>query len=106
AVCVLWQRLDQIAATHIFGDASGGQYGLAVRLVSVPILVATSVSFAIFPDLQRVGRDAPLRVRLILGTLSKTVYRYGVLAAFCMVCGIALVIVPLVPKFRPAIWLL
>ncbi|HEY8280658.1 MAG TPA: lipopolysaccharide biosynthesis protein [Bdellovibrionota bacterium] len=106
AVMVLWQRLDQIAASHILGLESGGQYALAVRLVSVPLLVATSISLAIFPDLQRVGRDAPHRVRLILGALSKVVYRYGVLLAACMIVGIGIVIVPLVPKFRPAVWLL
>jgi O-antigen/teichoic acid export membrane protein len=105
-VMVLWQRLDQISASNILGLASGGQYALAVRLVSVPILVATSVSVAIFPDLQRVGRDAPHRVRLILGALAKSVYRYGVPIAALMVLGIALGIVPLVPKFRPAVWLL
>jgi O-antigen/teichoic acid export membrane protein len=105
-VMVLWQRLDQIAASNILGLAAGGQYALAVRLISVPILVATSISVAIFPDLQRVGRDAPHRVRLILGALSKSVFRYGIFAAAIMVCGIGIFIVPLVPKFRPAVWLL
>ncbi len=106
AVMVLWQRLDQIAASNLLGLAQGGQYALAVRLVSVPLLVASSISFAVFPDLQRVGRDAPHRVRLILGALCKAVYRYGMVIAACMVVGIALVIVPFVPKFRPAVWLL
>lgn len=105
-VMVLWQRLDQLAASNILGLAAGGQYALAVRLVSVPVLVATSISVAIFPDLQRVGRDAPHRVRLILAALCKAVYRYGIPIVAVMVLGIALVIVPLVPKFRPALWLL
>ncbi len=106
AVFVLWQRLDQIAASYILGLEQGGQYALAVRLVSVPLLVATSISLAIFPDLQRVGRDAPHKVRLILGALTKVVYRYGIVVAILLVAGIAIVIVPLVPKFRPAVWLL
>jgi O-antigen/teichoic acid export membrane protein len=105
-VMVLWQRLDQLSASNLLGLAAGGQYALAVRLVSVPILVATSISVAIFPDLQRVGRDAPHRVRLILGALCKAVYRYGIPIAALMVLGIAVLIVPLVPKFRPAVWLL
>ncbi|MGZ3661828.1 MAG: lipopolysaccharide biosynthesis protein [Bdellovibrionota bacterium] len=105
-VMVLWQRLDQLAASNILGLAAGGQYALAVRLASVPVLVATSISVAIFPDLQRVGRDAPHRVRLILGSLCKAVYRYGIPVVALMVAGIGLVIVPLVPKFRPALWLL
>lgn len=104
-VMVLWQRLDQISASNLLGLAAGGQYALAVRLVSVPILVATSISVAIFPDLQRVGRDAPHRVRLILGTLCKAVYRYGVPIVGVMVAGIAIFVIPL-PRFRPAIWLL
>lgn len=106
AVFVLWQRLDQIAASYIVGIGAGGQYGLAVRLVSVPVLVATSISVAIFPDLQRVGRDAPHKVRLVLGTVTKVVYRYGIVVAACLVLGIGTVIVPLVPKFKPAVWLL
>jgi|GEM_PF-6517822 len=106
AVFVLWQRLDQIAASYILGLEQGGQYALAVRLVSVPLLVATSISLAIFPDLQRVGRDAPHKMRLVLGALTKVVYRYGIVVAILLVCGIAVVIVPLVPKFRPAVWLL
>ena len=105
-VFVLWQRLDQIAASHILGLEAGGQYGLAVRLVSVPVLVATSISVAIFPDLQRVGRDAPHKVRLVLGAVSKVVYRYGIVIAACLVLGIGTAIVPLVPKFKPAVQLL
>lgn len=106
AVFVLWQRLDQLATSHLLGLEEGGQYALAVRLISVPILVATSISLAIFPDLQRVGRDAPHRVRLILSAVSKTIYRFGILVAFVMVAGISVVIVPLVPKFKPAVALL
>ena len=105
-VFVLWQRLDQIAASYILGLEAGGQYGLAVRLVSVPVLVATSISVAIFPDLQRVGLDAPHKVRLVLGAVTKVVYRYGIVIAAVLVLGIGVVIVPFVPKFKPAVWLL
>lgn len=106
SVFVLWQRLDQIAASYILGLEAGGQYGLAVRLVSVPILVATSISVAIFPDLQRVGRDAPHKVKLVLGAVAKAIYRYGILIAAALVLGIGVGIVPLVPKFKAAVWLL
>ncbi len=106
AVTVLWQRLDQIMATYLLGKESGGQYALAVRLVTIPVFVATSVSFALFPDLQRVGRDAPERVRLILGALGKLIYRYGILTVAALLALVGFGLVPLVPKFRPALELL
>ncbi|MCO5142893.1 MAG: oligosaccharide flippase family protein [Oligoflexia bacterium] len=106
AVMVLWQRLDQIAVSHILGLESGGQYALAVRLVAIPILVATSVSFAIFPDLQRVGIDAPEKVNLILSVTSKLIYRYGILFGGVIAVAAGLLISPLVPKFKPALEIL
>lgn len=106
AAFVLWQRLDQIAASHILGLEAGGQYALAVRIVSVPLLLASAISVAIFPELQRAGRDAPHKVALVLGTLSKVVYRYGILVAIFLLVLIAAAVIPLVPKFGPAVWLL
>ena len=105
-VFVLWQRLDQIAASHLLGMEAGGQYGLAVRLVGAPLLVATSICFAIFPDLQRVGLDAPERVKVLLAMVLKLIWRYGILIGAAMLLVLAAVIVPLVPKFLPAIKLL
>jgi O-antigen/teichoic acid export membrane protein len=105
-VFVLWQRLDQITASHLLGMERGGQYGMAVRLVAVPLLMASSASFALFPDLQRVGRDAPERIRTILGALSKLIWRYGIVVAVLILGTLALVLAPLVPKFRPALHLL
>lgn len=102
-VGVLSQRLDQIVATGYFGDAAGGEYGMAIRMASVPILVATSISLAVFPDLQRVGRDAPHRVRVILGAVLKVIYRYGIFMAAAMLLGVALIIPPLVPKYAAVI---
>jgi O-antigen/teichoic acid export membrane protein len=101
-----WQRLDQIAASRLLGLEKAGQYALAVRLMAVPLLGGAAISAALFPDFQRVGRDGPHRVRVILGMLSKAVYRYGVLAAALILLLIGLLVGPAVPKFRPALWLL
>jgi O-antigen/teichoic acid export membrane protein len=105
-VFVLWQRLDQIAASRLLGFEQGGQYALAVRLVAIPILIATSISFALFPDLQRVGRDAPDKVQVILGAVSKVIWRYGIIGAALILLALGYLLVPLVPKFQPALKLL
>jgi O-antigen/teichoic acid export membrane protein len=106
AVFVVWQRLDQLAVSHFLGHAQGGQYAMAVRLVAIPLLVATSISLALFPDLQRIGRDAPERVRVLLGFASKIIWRYGIVAAALMLVAIALLVMPLQPQFKPAFKLL
>lgn len=103
---VLWQRLDQIAASRLLGYEQGGQYALAVRLVAIPLLIASSVSYAVFPDLQRVGRDAPERMAAILGALLKAIYRYGIFASALILIVLSLVMGPLFPKFEPALKIL
>ena len=105
-MAAVWMRVDQIAASKLLGFEAGGHYGLAVRLSAVPILVATSVAFALFPDLQRVGRDAPEKVVVYLGAFSKFLYRYGIIIVALLMLGIALLVYPLVPKFKPALALL
>jgi O-antigen/teichoic acid export membrane protein len=105
-VIVLWQRLDQLAASHMLGFEQGGQYALAVRMVAVPILLAQAVSLALFPDLQRVGRDSPARMQPVLGAATKAIWRYGVVLIALILILLALVVQPLVPKFRSAIDLL
>ncbi len=106
AAAVLWQRLDQIVASRFLGMESAGQYALAVRLVAIPVLIATSISFAAFPDLQRIGRDAPEKIIPYLGAVSKFLYRYGIFLAALMLFGVAALVGPLVPKFGPALHLL
>ncbi|RZA07921.1 MAG: hypothetical protein EOP11_06370 [Proteobacteria bacterium] len=106
AAFVLWQRLDQLAASHLISIEAGGQYGLAVRLVGAPLLVASSVCFALFPDLQRIGLGAPERVKVMLGMVLKLIWRYGILMAAFILLLLSAIIVPLVPKFLPAIKLL
>jgi len=103
---VLWQRLDQLAASHFLGFEAGGQYGLAVRLVGTPLLVATSVCYAVFPDLQRIGLDAPERVKVILSMVLKVIWRYGIVLAALSLGLLAAIIVPFVEKFHPAMKLL
>lgn len=106
SVFVIWQRMDQIAVSRLLGLEAGGQYAMAIRLVAIPILVATSISFALFPDLQRVGRDAPARVQVILGAVNKLIWRYGILVAAVMLVSIALLMAPFQPRFKPALKLL
>lgn len=103
---VIWQRLDQIVASSVLGYELGGQYALAVRLTAVPILFASAISIALFPDLQRIGRDSPHRLKLILGAISKAIYRYGIVLVALLLVAVALILVPVVPKFRPALKLL
>jgi O-antigen/teichoic acid export membrane protein len=105
-VFVIWQRLDQIAASHLLGFEQGGHYALAVRLVAIPLLVATSISFAIFPDLQRVGRDAPDRLRHLLSFATKIIWRFGVIVSGLALIAVGQILAPLLPKFQPAIKLL
>lgn len=106
AVFVFWSRLDQLAALKILGAEAAGQYALAVRLVVIPIFVASSISLALFPDVQRLGRDNPARVAMILGALLKAVYRFGVIAVVLIIGMMILVVHPLVPKYDSALKIL
>ncbi len=106
ACMTLWQRLDQIAVSHFVGFEAGGNYALSVRLVSIPILIATSVFAALFPDLQRVGRDAPEKITAFLGVISKILYRYGILAAAAAIFSVGWIISLLLPKYEAAFQLL
>jgi O-antigen/teichoic acid export membrane protein len=106
AVFVLWQRMDQIAVSHWLGLEAAGQYALAVRIVGIPILLAAAVSFALFPDLQRLGRDAPEKVAVALSLFTKIIWRFGIVLAALVLVALGLVISPLVPKFQQAIHLL
>jgi len=103
AVFVIWQRLDQIAASTMLGLEKGGQYALAIRLVAIPVLVATSISMAIFPDLQRVGRDSPEKLKFFLALAAKIIWRGGILAAGIVLIFLSLVLPPILPKFIPAL---
>ena len=100
-VIVIWQRLDQIVVSSVLGYEQGGQYALAVRLTAVPIVFASAVSFALFPDLQRIGRDSPHRLRLILGAISKAIYRYGIVFVALLLVILTVVLVPVVPEVPP-----
>ncbi len=102
AVFVIWQRLDQLAVSKFLGLASAGQYAMAVRMTTIPLLFATSISFALFPDLQRVGRDAPEKVTKLISILLKLLWRYGILLSAFIVFAVVFVISPLLPKFESA----
>ena len=103
---VLWQRLDLITASHLLGFAEAGLYVLAVRLSAVPILMATSVGHAIFPDLQSVGRDAPAKVVIYIGAFTKFLFRYGVLIGAGILLFLSGLIYPFFPKYKVALELL
>lgn len=114
AASVLWQRLDQLAVTKFLGLQAGGNYGFSIRIASIPILVATSVSVALFPDFQRLGLDAPEKLMVYLGAVSKFIYRWGILVVTVIVLAVSNLISPfydrfdqafaLLPWFIPGIW--
>lgn len=101
-VFVIWQRADQIAVSEFLGMAAAGQYAMAVRMTTIPLLFATSISFALFPDLQRVGRDAPEKVTKIISILLKLLWRFGILLSAMIVFAVIFIISPLLPKFQSA----
>ncbi len=106
AVSTLWSRLDQIAASRLLGLETGGNYALAVRLVSIPILGAAAVTIATFPDMQRVGRDDPGKVGLYLGASAKWLLRYGLFLAIAGLWLVGAILGPLLPKFAEAVKIL
>lgn len=106
AATTIWQRADQLTASRYLGLEVGGQYGLAIRFVGVPILAGAALFIALFPDLQRVGRDAPEKVIPYMGVVTKFLFRYGVFIAAAFLFSLAMIMVPMLPKFRPALRLL
>ncbi|MGE3260410.1 MAG: lipopolysaccharide biosynthesis protein [Bacteriovoracia bacterium] len=106
ATTTIWQRLDQIRAADLFGLTLGGEYGLAARLVGIPILMVSAVSMALFPDFQRTGVDAPEKLRLYISVMLKLLWRYGLFLALFILGGVSLVMVALFPKYDAALHLL
>lgn len=102
ACLTLWQRLDQITVERVLGLEAAGNYGLAVRIVAIPILLSASVSGALFPDLQRVGRDAPEKITVFLGMIMKLLYRVGILLAALVLLCAGWVISHVLPKYESA----
>lgn len=100
AAVVIWQRLDQMAASTFLGFASGGQYAVVIRVASIPIMLATAVNQAIFPDLQRVGYQFPEKVVAYIGASQKLVFRFGFLFVGMLLFLAGIVVGPLVPQFR------
>jgi O-antigen/teichoic acid export membrane protein len=102
AASVLWQRLDQLTASHFLGFELGGQYALAVRLMAIPMMVANAVQIAIFPDIQRVGRDAPEKIVTYVGASGKSLFRFGLPVILALLVLVRLIMIPLFPKFASA----
>jgi len=65
-------RVDQIAVTGMLGDASAGLYFGALRLMELPILVATSAAASLFPGLAIADGKPMIHARLetIFGMIS------------------------------------
>jgi PST family polysaccharide transporter len=65
-------RVDQIAVTGMMGDTSAGLYFGALRLMELPILVATSTAASLFPGLAIVEDEPMLHAKLetIFGMIS------------------------------------
>jgi O-antigen/teichoic acid export membrane protein len=106
ATTTIWQRLDQIRSADLFGLLLGGEYGLAARLVGIPILMIAAVTVALFPDFQRTGIDAPEKLRLYLSVMLKFMVRYGFFFALGVLGGVSLVMALLFPKYEAALHLL
>lgn len=106
ATTTIWQRLDQVRAADAFGLVLGAEYGLAARLVGIPLLLLAAVSVALFPDFQRTGLDAPEKLRLYISTMLKLLLRFGGLATVVLLAGVSCVIAVLFPKYEAALYLL
>jgi O-antigen/teichoic acid export membrane protein len=64
--------VDQIAVTGMMGDAAAGLYFGALRLMELPILVATSTAASLFPGLAIADDDPIMHARLetVFGMMS------------------------------------
>lgn len=102
----VWQRLDQVKAASDFGLVQGGEYGLAARLVGIPIVIIAATSVALFPDFQRTGTDAPEKLRLYISLMLKLLFRYGLFLSVAVLGGVAVVMALLFPKYEAALHLL
>jgi len=106
AILTIWQRIDQIFASHLLGFEAGGQYGLAIRVVAIPILVASAIFIALFPELQRIGRDEPEKIAVYIGAVTKFLFRYGLFIAIILLYLLMNILTPILPKFQQALKLL
>lgn len=57
-------RMDQVAVASMLGDAPAGLYYGALRIMELPLLVATATATALFPGLAIAGDDPGMRPRL------------------------------------------
>lgn len=106
ASAAIWQRLDQIVASHYLGFDSGAQYALVVRLAAVPVAVTTALTAALFPDLQRVGRDDPRKLVVYGMAVCRGVFVFGLPLIFVALFILAWVGPHIFPKFPTAFRLL
>lgn len=69
ALYELYARVDILMLHELVGAAETGQYAVAVRLVTAPVVLANLVGLAMYPNLSRASASAEDRRRLFLGTL-------------------------------------
>jgi len=65
-------RMDQIAVAGVLGDAPAGLYYGALRIMELPLLVATATATALFPGLAVADDDPVMHARLetVFGMIS------------------------------------
>ena len=65
-------RMDQIAVAGMLGDGAAGLYYGALRLMELPILVATATATSLFPALANADDDPAMHARLetVFGMIS------------------------------------
>lgn len=106
ASVTLWSRIDQLAVAHWLGLSEAGLYGLTVRFISIPLLAVSAFTVVLFPELQRLGRDAPEKICLYTAFAVKLSFRWGLPLAILFLYLLSLVVIPLAPKYAPALKLL
>lgn len=69
ALYEMYARVDILMLHELVGAAETGQYAVAVRLVTTPVVLANLVGMAMYPNLSRASATSEEGRRLFLGTL-------------------------------------
>jgi len=85
-------RIDQIAVAGTLGDAAAGLYYGALRLMEVPIFVASTTAASLFPALAIVGDDPAMHQKLetIFGLMSAIAWATAIGATIAGPWGVPL----------------
>jgi teichuronic acid exporter len=88
-----YERLDNLTAGRVLGQAALGFYGMAWNLANVPLEKVTSLVTTVIPSYLAAVQNEPASLRRYLRTLTETM----ALATFPATIGLALVAGELVP---------